>query len=121
MSRAGDQLDALLLPSCKATDSTVDKVIATAMPIGRSGMCMIQRRLAEVKIRRRARWWFSTSQNGGFRPEADRKRPGKNLTTETRRHGESQNFLPLINTDNTDRKKAKPLLGFQFRRFLAIM
>jgi hypothetical protein len=28
-----------------------------------------------------------------------------NLTTETRRHGENQNFLPLMNADSADRKK----------------
>ncbi len=37
-------------------------------------MCMIRGRLAEVKIRGVTEWWFSTSQNGGFRPGHSHRR-----------------------------------------------
>lgn len=35
---------------------------------------MIQGSLAEVKIRGRFRWWFSTSPIGGFRPDRRKAR-----------------------------------------------
>jgi hypothetical protein len=77
-----------LLPSCKATDSTVDKVIATAVPISERGICMIQGCLEEVKIGGKAQWWFSTSQSGGFRPDAGiNAKEVRKSKTSLRRHG----------------------------------
>jgi hypothetical protein len=68
-SCAGDQLGALASLLVKLLTSTVNKVTATAMPIGMACIRMIQGNLEEVKIRGPARWWFSTSQSGGFRPD----------------------------------------------------
>jgi hypothetical protein len=73
----------------KLLTSTLDKIIATAVPIGRRGIYMIQCSLAEVKIRRRARWWFSTSQSGGFRPDEAWERIRKRQEKQTY-HGDTE-------------------------------
>jgi len=64
-------------------------VIATAVPISERGICMIQGCLEEVKIGGKAQWWFSTSQSGGFRPDAGiNAKELRKSKTSLRRHGE---------------------------------
>jgi len=69
--------------------------------------------LAEVKISIRARWWFSTSASGGFRP--DRKKAAKTKTyhrdTEARRKPEEIAKLALI---AKNRRIETPYSGFAF-------
>jgi hypothetical protein len=53
---------------CKDGLQPLPWVKANAMPIGGSSIYMILRRLAKVKLCKRADWWFSTSWSGGFGP-----------------------------------------------------